>query len=291
MGKLIRCISEDGSLMMMAADTADIVEEARRIHGTTPVASAALGRLLTAASFMGAMLKKPGSSVTLRIAAGGPIGSLIAVADSDANVRGYVGNAAVELPLNAKGKLDVGGAVGKNGQLTVIKDLLLKEPYIGQVPLISGEIAEDIASYYAVSEQIPTVCGLGVLVETDRSIRRAGGYLIQLLPAATDSVIEEVEQCIAGAAPVTAMLDAGMSPEDICRAVLPRFHLEVLDTAAPGYVCGCSKQRVIQALISTGIDELRDMQRQESTAVECHFCDKKYLFTPADIEKIIAMAQ
>ncbi len=291
MGKLVRCISIDGTLTIMAADTTDMVSEAHLIHSTSAVTSAALGRLLTAASFMGAVLKGKDDSVTLRINGGGPAGSVIAVADSRGNARGYLANPSVELPLNKHGKLDVGGAVGKDGTLTVMKDLGLKEPYIGQVPIATGEIAEDITSYFAVSEQIPTVCALGVLVNKDSSINTAGGFIIQLLPTALDDTIDAVEKCIKNVEPVTTMLQNGLSPEEICRKVLPGFELEVLDTAEPVYICNCSLERTIKALISLGTDELNDMAQQAVTEVCCHFCPKKYLFTGDDIKKIIAQAK
>ncbi|MEI6579384.1 MAG: Hsp33 family molecular chaperone HslO [Eubacteriales bacterium] len=291
MGKLVRCISIDGTLTIMAADTTDIVNEAQQIHLTSAVTSAALGRMLTAASFMGAVLKGKEDSVTLRINGGGPSGSIIAVADSCGNVRGYVSNPVVEIPLNQNGKLDVGGAVGKNGNFTVMRDLRLKEPYIGQVPIVSGEIAEDVASYYAISEQIPTVCALGVLVNPDLSIKAAGGFIVQLLPTGLDDTIDAVERCVKAVEPVTIMLAAGMTPEEICRKVLYEFELEVLDTAEPRYVCNCSSERVIKALISTGIEELDSMAQQGKTEVCCHFCSKKYIFTGEDIIKIIAQAK
>ena len=230
MSELIRMISADGTLTVIAADTTDIVNKAEQIHKTSAVTSAALGRLLTAASMMGAVLKGEDDSITLRLSGDGPAGSVIAVSDSMGNVRGYVANPIVEIPLNDKGKLDVAGAVGKNGTLTVMKDLGLREPYIGQVPIVSGEIAEDITNYFAVSEQIPTVCALGVLVNPDLSIKAAGGFIIQLLPTALDDTIDKVEECIKAIPPVTKMLSDGMKPEDICRSVLKGFELEVLDT-------------------------------------------------------------
>ena len=287
MGKLVRCISSDGTLTVMAADTTDIVNTAQEIHKTSAVVSAALGRLLTAACLMGSALKGKDDSVTLRINGGGPAGTILAVSDSSGNVRGYAVNPVVEIPLNDKGKLDVAGAVGKNGGLTVMKDLGLKEPYIGQTPIVSGEIAEDITSYFAVSEQIPTVCALGVLVNPDLTIRRAGGFIIQLLPTADDSVIDLVEKCIEGIEPVTKMLDSKMTPEEICRHVLANFELEVLDEAQPEYRCNCSRDRVSKALISMGREELSDIMKDERTEVCCQFCDKKYVFTPADIAKLI----
>ena len=287
MGKLVRCISSDGTLTVMAADTTDIVNTAQEIHKTSAVVSAALGRLLTAACLMGSSLKGKDDSVTLRINGGGPAGTVLAVSDSSGNVRGYAVNPVVEIPLNDKGKLDVAGAVGTDGALTVIKDLGLKDPYVGQIPIASGEIAEDITSYFAVSEQIPTVCALGVLVNPDLTIRRAGGFIIQLLPTADDSVIDLVEKCIEGIEPVTKMLDSKMTPEEICRHVLANFELEVLDEAQPEYRCNCSRDRVSKALISMGREELSDIMKDERTEVCCQFCEKKYVFTPADIAKLI----
>lgn len=287
MGKLIRCISDDGTLTIMAADTTDAVNRAQEIHKTSAANSAALGRLLTAACLMGSALKGADDSVTLRINGNGPAGTILAVSDSHGNVRGYVTNPVVELPLNGKGKLDVAGAVGRDGFLTVIKDLGLKEPYVGQVPIVSGEIAEDITSYFATSEQIPTVCALGVLVNPDLAIRRAGGFIIQLLPTADDTVIDKVEKCISGIEPMTAMLDNGLDPETICRTVLPEFKLDVLDSAEPDYRCDCSRERVSRALISMGRDELEKLKEDKKTEVCCQFCDKKYEFSPADINRLI----
>ena len=287
MGKLVRCISSDGTLTVMAADTTDIVNTAQEIHKTSAVVSAALGRLLTAACLMGSALKGKDDSVTLRINGGGPAGTILAVSDSSGNVRGYAVNPVVEIPLNDKGKLDVAGAVGTDGALTVIKDLGLKDPYVGQIPIASGEIAEDITSYFAVSEQIPTVCALGVLANPDLTIRRAGGFIIQLLPTADDSVIDLVEKCIEGIEPVTKMLDSKMTPEEICRHVLADFELEMLDEAQPEYRCNCSRDRVSKALISMGREELSDIMKDERTEVCCQFCDKKYVFTPSDIAKLI----
>lgn len=287
MGKLIRCISQDGTVTVMAADTTDIVNRAQEIHGTSAVVSAALGRLMTAACLMGSALKGADDSVTLRINGNGPAGTVLAVSDSNGNVKGYAINSVVELPLNSKGKLDVSGAVGTDGMLTVIKDLGLKEPYVGQIPIASGEIAEDITSYFATSEQIPTVCALGVLVNPDLTIRKAGGFIIQLLPTADGTIIDKVEKGIEDIASVTQMLDSGLDPEAICRTVLPLFELDVLDTSAPEYRCDCSRERVTRALISMGKDELKSLTEDEKTEVCCQFCDKKYVFTPTDIEKLI----
>lgn len=290
MGKLVRCISNDGTLTIMAVDSTDIVNEMRRIHNTAPVTSAALGRLLTAGCMMGAVLKGKDDSVTLRMKADGPAGTVMAVSDNQGNVRGYVQNPIVDLPLNSKGKLDVAGAIGKNGDLTVIKDLGMKEPYIGQIPIVSGEVAEDITAYYFTSEQTPTVCALGVLVDRDYSIKAAGGFLIQLLPTAFDDTIEKVERCIKDIEPVTTLLTKGMSPEEICHHVLREFELEELDTANPVYKCNCSRERVERALISTGIENLEEMAEDENTEVCCQFCDKKYNFSSKDMKQLIKSA-
>lgn len=286
MGKLVRCISVDGTLTAMAINSTDIVNEAERIHKTSAVVSAALGRLLTAASLMGSTLKGKEDSLTLKINGKGPAGTVMAVSDSAGNVRGYVQNSVVELPLNQKGKLDVSGAIGKDGYVTVIKDLGLKEPYIGQTPIVTGEIAEDITSYFAVSEQTPTVCALGVLVDRDLSIKAAGGLIIQLLPTAMEDTIEKVERSIEGLEPITTLIDRGMTPEEICRHALREFELDVLDTAEPVYRCNCSKKRVEKALLSAGRDELLSMAEDEKTEVCCRFCDKKYVFTPSELKKL-----
>lgn len=287
MGKLIRCISTDGTLTVMAADTTDIVNEAVKIHQTSAVTSAALGRLLTAASLMGSALKGKDDSITVKINGGGPAGTVLAVSDSSGNPRGYVQNSVVEIPLNEKGKLDVKGAVGTDGFLTVIKDLGLKEPYVGQIPIVSGEIAEDITQYYATSEQVPSVVALGVLVNPDLTIKAAGGFIIQLLPTAMDDTIEKVEKSIQNIESVTQMIEKGMTPEEICHHVLSEFEIEELDSANPVYKCSCSKQRVEAALISTGREALEEMAQDEKTEVGCQFCNKKYVFTPKDIRELL----
>ena len=291
MGKSIRCISRDGTLTVMAINSTDIVNKAVEIHETSAVCSAALGRLITAASLMGSVLKGKDHSITLRLNGGGPAGSVIAVSDSMGNVRGYVGQSVVEIPLNAKGKLDVAGAVGKDGFLTVIKDLGMKEPYVGKTPIVSGEIAEDITAYFSISEQTPTVCALGVLVNPDLTIRAAGGLLIQLLPTALDDTIDLVEKSIEGLEPISTLIDRGMTPEEICHHALKYFELDVLDDAEPEYKCYCSRERVEAALISTGEEELLDMAKDEKTEVSCQFCDKKYVFTPDDLKNLVNKAK
>ena len=286
MGKLIRCITSDGAVMATAIDSTDIAARAEQIHKTSAVVTAGLGRLLTAASIMGNALKGADNSITLKVAGDGPVGSLIAAADSKGNVRGYPANPVVELPLNAKGKLDVGGAVGK-GTLYVSKDLGLKEPYNGSIPLVSGEIAEDITAYYAMSEQIPTVCALGVLVNPDLTVKSAGGYLIQLLPAADDATIERLEKNIQNIRPITAMLSEGMTPEQVVRLALSDFQVEVLYEQDVFYTCDCSRERVECALMSMGREELHTLIEEQGRAeVTCHFCDKVYRFEKGELEAL-----
>ncbi len=284
MAKIVRTISHDASVVATAIDATDIVAEIEKIHKTSAVVTAALGRLTIAASLIGNGLKGENDSVTLRMDGGGATGCLIAVSDSHGNVKSYVSNSVVEIPLNQYGKLDVAGAVGKEGRLSVVKDLGLKEPYVGQVPIVSGEIAEDIANYFAVSEQIPTVCGLGVLVNPDLTVKAAGGYLIQLLPFADESCIDKLEANVNTLQPVTSMLDSGMSAEDIAKRVLDGLEPDLLDEFEVYYKCDCSKSRVEKALISLGKEELEKMaQEEEKIEVCCHFCDKKYNFTRDEI--------
>ena len=287
MGKLIRCITTDGLVMATAVDTTDIVGRAEQIHGTSAVVTAALGRLLTAGSMMGNMLKSKDNSITLRLAGGGPAGNIIVVSDWQGDVRGYVGNPVVEIPLNPKGKLDVAGAVGKTGNLYVTKDLGLKEPYNGCIPLVSGEIAEDITAYYAISEQIPTVCALGVLVNPDLTVKVAGGYIIQLLPAAGEDTIELIEKGMKNMPSVTALLNSGETPLSIIKKALSEFEVEVLYEQDIFYRCNCSKERIETALITLGKEELCKMaDEMETVEVKCHFCDKVYNFSPNEVRNL-----
>ncbi|MBP0964611.1 MAG: Hsp33 family molecular chaperone HslO [Oscillospiraceae bacterium] len=284
MSIIYRSISKDASVVASAIDATDIVAEIERIHKPSAVVTAALGRLSVAASLIGNGLKGEEDSVTLRVKGGGPAGTLIAVADSRGNVKSYVSNPIVEIPLNQYGKLDVAGAVGRDGTLSVIKDIGLKEPYSGQVPLVSGEIAEDIASYFAVSEQIPTVCGLGVLVNPDLTVKAAGGYLIQLLPFADETCIDVLEKNINSLPSVTNMLVSGMTGSDIALKVLEGLESNILDSINVSYKCDCSRERVSKALIGMGSDELRSLAEEQETAeVCCHFCDKKYYFTREEL--------
>lgn len=280
MDQIIRVIAKDAPVKAMAITARDTVERTRAIHDCWPVASAALGRLLMAASMMGAVLKAEDGSVTLRVRGGGPLGALTAVSDSGGNVRGYVQNPAVDVPRKAKGKLDVGAAVGGEGDLTVIRDLGMKEPYIGSVELVGGEIAEDIAAYFVESEQIPTACALGVLIAPDQTVQAAGGYLIQLLPGADDAVVSAVERGVARLGAVSARLDGGMEPLELLQEVLADFELEVLETTPIEYRCYCSEERVSRALISLGREELDKLIREQDGAeLTCQFCDRVYRYS------------
>lgn len=291
MDQLVRVIAKDAPIKAMAISGTSLVERARQIHDTWPVATAALGRLLMAASMMGNMLKEQDGSVTLRVKGDGPLGTVLAVSDSMGNVRGYVENPAVDVPRKSHAKLDVGSAVGPGGTLTVVKDLGLKEPYIGSIQLISGEIAEDIAAYFVESEQIPTACALGVLISPDQTVRAAGGYLIQLLPGADESVISAIERGVARVGAVSAQLDRGLGPVELLQDVLSDFQLEMLETSPVEYRCYCSRERVSRALISVGASELKSLiQEQGSTDLTCQFCDKVYHFTREDLESLLQEA-
>ena len=288
MDKLVRAITKDGSVKAVAAVTKDLTEQVRNIHKTLPVATAALGRALAAASMMGNALKEENASLTLQIKGGGPLGTVLAVSDHLGNVRGYVQNPQVNVPLREDGKLDVGRAVGADGTLTVIKDIGLKEPYIGSVGLLGGEIAEDLAAYFVESEQIPTACALGVLIDRDQSVKAAGGYIIQLLPGAGEDVIAKVEGGVMAAGAVTALLDRDPDPEALLRTVLSDFEVEILETAPIEYKCYCSRDRVERALISMGVAELEDLlAEQGGCELGCQFCDKVYRFTDKELQAII----
>lgn len=287
--QLIRAISQDGLIKVSAVSTRDLTERARQIHKTLPVATAALGRLLAGASMMGNALKEEAASLTLQIKGGGPLGTLLAVSDHEGNVRGTVENPAVDIPLREDGKLDVGTAVGNQGTLTVIRDLRMKEPYVGSVGLLWGEIAEDIALYFVESEQIPTACGLGVLVDRDQSVLSAGGYLVQLLPGAGEETAERLEASLRAAGPVTELLKADPDPEALLRAALPGLALEVLEKRPIAYRCDCSRERMERALISLGREELRAMiDEQESAELTCRFCDNVQRFSREELEALLA---
>ena len=289
MGKLIRGLSKNGGIVFCGVDSTDIVCKAEQLHTTSATCSAALGRLLTGASLMGSMLKDDRDTITLRVSGNGPAGVVIACTDGTGNVKGCIDHPLVELPAKANGHLDVGGAVGKDGVLTVIRDnRLQKEPTVGQVPLVSGEIAEDITSYYAYSEQVPTVCALGVLVDKDLSISCAGGYLLQLLPGATDAEITQLEQNIAAMPSVTELLREGKTPEDMMNLALAGFNPNVLDEREVQYKCDCSAERTEEMLRSLGRKELEKLRDEDPDCeVVCHFCHTKYHF---DLNQLVEKA-
>ena len=288
MDHIIRAMSKDGFVKAVAVVSTETVERARNIHHTTATATAALGRVLSAASMIGNMQKIEEGSVTLQFKGGGPLGTVLAVSDAEGNVRGYVQNPAVELLEKYPGKLDVGAAVGRDGMLTVIRDLHMKEPYVGGVELVTGEIGDDIAAYFAHSEQTPTACGLGVLVNPDQSVKCAGGYLVQLLPGAPEDVIARVEIGIMNAGAVTKMLEDGLDGAGILRAVLENFEVELFEPEPICYRCYCSRERVTGALISLGREELGDMIREgKDVHMSCQFCDADYVFTPAQLQEIL----
>ena len=288
MAQPVRAIRAGGMVKAVAVSTRELTERARNIHKTLPVGTAALGRTLAAASMMGNALKAPDASFTLQIKGGGPLGTILAVSDAAGDVRGYVQNPHIDLPLREDGKLDVGAAVGCDGTLTVIKDLRMKEPYVGSVGLLGGEIAEDLAAYFVESEQIPTACALGVLVDRDQSVKAAGGYLIQLLPGAGEDVISKVEGGVLAAGAVTGLLDRGLSPAELLRTVLSDFEVEILETCPITYRCYCSRDRVERALISMGVAELEDMMAQQGGCeLGCQFCDETYRFSAQELRELL----
>ncbi|HIX10809.1 MAG: Hsp33 family molecular chaperone HslO [Clostridiaceae bacterium] len=288
---LLRAIARDAGIQISAAVTTGLVERARQIHNTTPVATAALGRTLTATAIMGSQLKVDDGSVTVQVKGNGPLGAIVCVGDADGFVRGYLQNPSADLPLRPDGKLAVGAGVGR-GYLMVIKDIGLKDPVTGTVALVNGEIAEDLTRYFAESEQVPSACALGVLVDTDCTVKCAGGWLVQLMPGVKDTDIDRLEANLAKLEPMTTMLDKGMTLEQIVQAVLDGFAVDFLQTDEIGYRCACSREKVERALISMGRDELSKMaQEQETSEVTCQFCDKIYTFTRAELEQLLAHAE
>ena len=278
----------DGFVKVVAIRSTNLVRRGAEIQKTTPNATAALGRVLTAASMMGNMQKVENGSMTLQIRGGGPIGTITVVSDPTGNVRGCVTEPKVPLVEKFPGKLDVGATVGTDGTLTVIRDLQMKEPYIGQIPLVSGEIGDDVTAYFAQSEQTPTACALGVLVDTDQSVKVAGGYLIQLLPGAPEETIDAVEKGIQRAGAVTAMLEAGMTPEEILGQVCGDIGVVFMETTEVAYKCYCSRDRVTAALISLGREELTQIAAESKPfPVECQFCDTVYEFTPENVQELL----
>ncbi len=290
MDRMIRAIAADAEIQIVAVQTTEMVEQARNIHKTLPLATAALGRTLTITSMMGNQLKVENGSVTVQVRGDGPLGTIVCVADSEGYARGYLQNPALDLPLRSDGKLNVGLGVGF-GHLMVIKDIGLKDPVTGTTELVNGEIAEDVTRYFVESEQIPSACALGVLVNTDQSVRQAGGYLVQLMPGVKDADIDRLEQNIAKAGAMTTMLDKGMSLEDIVRAVLDGFAVQFLEESPVGYRCNCNESKVTRALISLGVQELNDMADEgKPTEITCQFCDHVYAFTPEQLRELAGTA-
>jgi len=286
-GKLKRYLSDDGAVVCSVLDGTEMCREMERIHKTSAVCTAALGRLSMAASLIGYTLKNPGDTVTVRLDGGGPAGVAVAVADDLGNVKSYIDQPVVEIPLNTAGKLDVAGAVGTNGTLFIIKDIGMKEPYSGQTEIVSGEIAEDITQYFAVSEQIPTACGLGVLVNPDLTVSCAGGYLVQLLPFTPESDIAQLEENLKEVKSVTEMMQNGMDADAIAQKLMKGLSAELLDESEPAYTCDCSRERTAAMLQSLDIPTLREMAAEmPEIEVCCHFCTNKYVFTPAEITEM-----
>lgn len=288
---IVRAMAADSQIRAFAITSRELVEQARQIHNTSPVATAALGRTLSAGAMMGASMKGEKDLLTIQIRGDGPLGGIVVTADSGANVKGYVHEPAVLLPANAKGKLDVAGAVGK-GMLQVIKDLGMKEPYVGQTTLQTGEIAEDFTYYFATSEQIPSSVGLGVLLNRDNTVRQAGGFLIQLMPYTEEKVIETLESRLSGLHSVTELLDRGLSPEELLEELLGDLGLVVSDTLPAAFSCNCSKERVEKAIVSIGSKEIREMvQEGEPVEVKCHFCSRAYVFSVEELKEILRRAK
>ena len=285
---LVRGMTMDGFVKAVGIRSTELVSRGAQIHKTAPNATAAFGRALTAASMMGNMQKVENGSMTLQIRGDGPIGTIVCVSDAEGNVRGYVYEPNVPLVEKYPGKLDVGATVGVNGTLTIIRDLQMKEPYVGSVELVSGEIGDDVTAYFAQSEQTPTACALGVLIDRDRSVKVAGGYLLQLLPGAPDEVIDALERGIQRAGAVTAMLEQGMTPEDILGAVCGDLGIVFLETTPVSYKCYCTRERVEAALISLGKEELKQiMEEEKDFHMECQFCDTVYAFSKEELEELI----
>lgn len=288
---IVRATAADNQIRAFAITSRDLVEKARQIHNTSPVATAALGRSLSAGAMMGSMMKGEQDLLTLQIRGDGPLGGITVTADSKAQVKGYVNEPAVLIPANVKGKLDVSGAIG-NGMLQVIRDLGMKEPYVGQTELQTGEIAEDLTYYFATSEQVPSSVGLGVLLNRDNTVRQAGGFIIQLMPYTEEKVIDALEKRLAGIKSVTELLDQGLTPERILEELLGEFGLTVNDTIPTAFSCNCSKERVEKAIISIGSKEIREMIRDgKPIEVKCHFCNEAYTFTIEELKEILNKAK
>ncbi|MCT4542927.1 MAG: Hsp33 family molecular chaperone HslO [Vallitalea sp.] len=285
---IVRATAANNQIRAFAATTTNMVEEARERHNTSPLVSAALGRLMTAASIMGSMLKNEKDLLTLQIRGDGPIQGLVVTSDANGNVKGYPFNSVVDLPLKENGKLDVSGGLG-NGILNIIKDIGLKDPYVGQTHLVSGEIAEDLTYYFATSEQVPSAVGLGVLVDRDYTIKQSGGFIVQLLPNADEEIINHLEEKIKKMPPITNLMNEGKKPEDILNVLLEDMEPQILDEIPTRFHCNCTKERVEKALISIGKKEINEMINEgETIELNCHFCNEKYLFTVEELKKLVA---
>lgn len=288
---IVRGLAANKNIRLFAAITTDMVEKARKTHNTTPVATAALGRTITAASIMGYMLKGDKDKLTLQIRGTNEIKSIVAVADSEGYVKGYISNPYIELAVNEKGKLDVGGAIGKNGKLIVIRDFGLKKPYIGQSNLITGEIGEDIAAYYMYSEQQPSIVSLGVLLDSDASVKASGGMIIQPLPDVEEEILIKLEEAIKDISPISSMVDQGMTGEEILRSVLKDFDVEIIEKTEVDFLCDCSREKIEKALISIGEEELKSIIEEDGKAeIECHFCNIKYSFNKEELTNLLNSA-
>ncbi|NMM64051.1 Hsp33 family molecular chaperone HslO [Clostridium sp. P21] len=289
--KLVRAVASNGDIRIIAATTTELVNEGVKIHKCAPTAAAALGRMLTAGSLMGSMLKSKNDTLTLKISGGGEAKAIVVTSYSDARVKGYIGNPLVDLPANSRGKLDVGGAVGKNGDLVVIRDMGLREPYIGQVPIRTGEIGDDLAYYFTVSEQTPSAVGLGVLVDTDLSIKAAGGFIIQMMPEANELTADLVTYRLQEIPSITEMITKGMNIEEILNYIFEGMDLKILESTTPYYKCDCSKEKVEKALISIGLKDLQEIYDEgKDEELNCNFCNKSYVFKHDDIGKLIESA-
>ncbi len=286
MDKLTKAVTKDGFMRIYFANCRETVETARKYHGLSPLASAALGRTLVSGHLLGAMLKNEEATVTVQVKGGGPAGIILVVGDAKGGVKGYIENPVVDLPLNRVGKLDVGAAVGVNGFLSVIRDLKMKEPYIGQVPLQTGEIGDDMAFYFAQSEQVPSVVGLGVLVDKDISIAQAGGFIVQVMPDCDELSLKRLEKSLENVKSVTDMLSVGKSNEELIFEIMKEFEVDILEETEIGYVCDCSKERMERAIISLGKEEIQNIIDEQGEAeITCQFCDRKYVFDKTTLEE------
>jgi molecular chaperone Hsp33 len=286
--KLIRATAQDGAIRIFGTVTTDLVDEAVKIHNCAPTAAAALGRMLTAGSLMGAMLKSEDEILTLQISGGGEAKGVVVTAYPNAIVKGYIGNPEVDLPANSKGKLDVGGAIGTKGNLLIIRDMGLKEPYVGQVPICTGEIGDDLAYYFTTSEQTPSAVGLGVLVNTDLSIQAAGGFIIQMMPGANELIADLITYRLEEIPSITELIEKGMSIEEILEFIFQDMNLNILESLEPKFKCDCSRERVEKALISIGRKDLEEIYNEgKEEEIKCHFCNTSYVFSSEEIGELL----